>query len=350
MSTFLTIPQEEIEKFLRYYQLEIPEDPDVAYGLVWDYIMDHPNLYLPSIYLEDFMLAYNHQDQLEESQKTSSILMTPETDLTTLAASLGLARVDKERILRILGYLNLLDNDESLFDHLPEDTLRIIGMRLDCQSLGLFCQISRRFNQLFCQTDKLTAMLRLKLGEITGLDLAQYTRKELGLLCRVGNRNNRIAAGSAHSLILDSQGQVFGFGLNDDGQLGLGDIINRNVPTLIDNISIGQIISVSCGGNHSLLLNSQGQVFSFGDKGAVLGLGSSKIKGFPMFIKTKKIGKIIAISAGNNHSLLLNSHGQVFSFGIGHNGKLGLGDTKTRNTPTLINTTLIGEIISISAG
>jgi hypothetical protein len=152
----MTIPFEEIKKFLKYYQLPIPQYKEPAYELVWNYILDHPGLYLPSTYLEDFVLAYNHQDQVDEVYATSHLLIQPDAELLELSHILGLQVVDKERLIRILGYLGLLDNDLSLFDKLPEEIFQFMGTKLDCHSLGLFCKISRRFNQLFCETGKLS--------------------------------------------------------------------------------------------------------------------------------------------------------------------------------------------------
>jgi alpha-tubulin suppressor-like RCC1 family protein len=55
----------------------------------------------------------------------------------------------------------------------------------------------------------------------------------------------------------------------------------------------------------------------------------------PTLIKAP-VGKIIAISAGGEHSLIMNSQGQVFGFGNNTDGRLGLGDTDDKYSPTLI--------------
>jgi alpha-tubulin suppressor-like RCC1 family protein len=47
------------------------------------------------------------------------------------------------------------------------------------------------------------------------------------------------------------------------GQLGLGDEIYRNIPTLIS--SLNNIFRISTGFSHSMVLNNNGQVYSFGD-------------------------------------------------------------------------------------
>jgi hypothetical protein len=160
MSTFLTIPYEEIKKFLLYYDLPISEDHEENYLIVWNYILDHPKFYLPSIYLEDFILAYNHQGDQLTIHKTSDLLTSSEESLVDLSQSLGLLEVDKERIIRILGYLNLLDNDTSFFDRLPRDVLWTLGLEMDCHSLGLLCRISSQVNQLLCKTGDLENLMK----------------------------------------------------------------------------------------------------------------------------------------------------------------------------------------------
>ncbi|KPM10530.1 E3 ubiquitin-protein ligase-like protein [Sarcoptes scabiei] len=77
----------------------------------------------------------------------------------------------------------------------------------------------------------------------------------------------QIAAGLHHSILLTKKGEVFSFGSNNFGQLGLGDLRNRFVPTKIktDLVCSGIIIQIAAGSNHTLLLSSLGEVMSFGD-------------------------------------------------------------------------------------
>lgn len=54
-------------------------------------------------------------------------------------------------------------------------------------------------------------------------------------------------------------GTVKTCGLNNHGQLGLGDLVNRNIPILIPNLT--NVKQVSCGGyNHTLFLLNDGNV------------------------------------------------------------------------------------------
>ncbi len=73
-----------------------------------------------------------------------------------------------------------------------------------------------------------------------------------------------VNCGKSHSVIIDMNDNIFSFGHNNVGQLGLNDTIDRNIPTMITNISRGDnliipsvlnIKSVSCGGNHTAVIS-----------------------------------------------------------------------------------------------
>ena len=157
-----------------------------------------------------------------------------------------------------------------------------------------------------------------------------------------------VSTGWMHGLVLDESGKVYSFGYNSNGQLGLGHVHPLTVPTKIT--SLNNIIAISAGGDHSLVLDKEGRVFSFGDNNyGQLGHGYvSEYRSTPTQITKNGIdSKIIsAISAGSTHSLVLDENGHVFSFGENTEGELGQdGD---RKLPTKI--TSLNNIIAISAG
>jgi alpha-tubulin suppressor-like RCC1 family protein len=161
-----------------------------------------------------------------------------------------------------------------------------------------------------------------------------------------------ISASTRHSLILNSQGQVYSFGSNLTGQLGLGDTIARTRPVLLEDVTgMGRIMNLSAGNDHSLFLNSQGQVFSCGSNRFLqLGLGGGENKMIPTLIDIPI--PMIAISAGGCHSLLLDSQGRVYSFGSYGFGQLGLVNVTCQGIPTLIDEIYHNHVsvIAISAG
>ena len=73
----------------------------------------------------------------------------------------------------------------------------------------------------------------------------------------------KIATGLQHTLLLSKTGEVFAFGSNNNGQLGLLDFHPRGVPTQV-KLPI-KATSIACGSYHSVVLAEDGRVFTFGN-------------------------------------------------------------------------------------
>lgn len=58
--------------------------------------------------------------------------------------------------------------------------------------------------------------------------------------------------------------EIYACGRNDYGQLGLGHLDDKNVPSLIEALSRKKIVSVGCGQYHTVAATSEGDVYSFG--------------------------------------------------------------------------------------
>ena len=152
-----------------------------------------------------------------------------------------------------------------------------------------------------------------------------------------------------HTLVLTSDGNVWGFGSNSSHELLLPSNIKfQTSPALLP---IENIISVSFGDGYSLFLDHYGSVFSCGDnRFGRLGLTTSELANrnlqIPTFISS--LHNIISISASPLHSLFLDSNGKVFSCGYNVFGQLGLNHTDHTSIPTLIPN--LENIVAISAG
>jgi alpha-tubulin suppressor-like RCC1 family protein len=156
----------------------------------------------------------------------------------------------------------------------------------------------------------------------------------------------KISAGFFHNLILLRNGQVWSFGGGESGQLGLGPMITTvDVPTMIPGIH--SAVAVSAGESHSLILLNNGDVLSFGkSRSGQLGHGRSSNLHIPTLIPD--LHTAIAIAAGAAHSLVLLRNHQVLSFGQNDSGQLGLGYTHNVLNPIVILS--VHTAVAISAG
>ncbi len=68
-----------------------------------------------------------------------------------------------------------------------------------------------------------------------------------------------IAAGQDHSLAIGSDGKVYAWGSNSEGQLGDGTTTKRSTPVLVDPPSGLTAIAIAAGRHHSLAIGSDGK-------------------------------------------------------------------------------------------
>jgi len=146
----------------------------------------------------------------------------------------------------------------------------------------------------------------------------------------------QIACGGYYSLVLLNDGTVKGFGLNSNGQLGLGNVDTpKSTPVLIPSLT--NVKQISCGNNFSLALLNDGTVKAFGyNVQGELGLGNvtSPYMSPTLISSLTNVNQIVC---GNNFSLALLNDGTVKGFGQNSNGQLGLGNVDTpKSTPVLI--------------
>lgn len=176
-----------------------------------------------------------------------------------------------------------------------------------------------------------------------------------------------ISAGSYHSIAVNSNGDLYSWGWNGQGQLGNGTNTDSNVPLPVRTAGTPmagkKIVHVSTGGNFykgsSLALSSEGKVYSWGanDQGQ-LGNGTATNSNLPVEVKTEGTPmagkKIIQTAIGVTHSMALDSEGKVYSWGENVNGLLGTGDAIPTLSPVLVRiggTSMEGKkIVQISAG
>ncbi|XP_067902491.1 probable E3 ubiquitin-protein ligase HERC3 isoform X2 [Heterodontus francisci] len=153
----------------------------------------------------------------------------------------------------------------------------------------------------------------------------------------------QIAAGAAHSFALSLSGAVFSWGRNNHGQLGLNDTKNRHLPTYVKLLECKRIVYISCGAQHTALLTKYGLVFTCGAGGyGQLGHKTKSDEFEPRLVAGLLGSKVSQIACGSYHTLvLLASSGKIYSFSHGAKGQVGNGKDSHQFAPCPI-TFLIG--------
>ncbi|XP_056109533.1 probable E3 ubiquitin-protein ligase HERC3 [Rhinichthys klamathensis goyatoka] len=145
----------------------------------------------------------------------------------------------------------------------------------------------------------------------------------------------QISAGGDHSFVLSLSGVVFGWGKNSAGQLGLGDTTDRHVPTVVNSLNRKKTVSISCGGEHTATLSKDGTVFTFGSGGfGQLGHNSFKDEHHPRVVAELWGSKVSQVTCGRRHTLVsFESSKLIYSFGCGMQGKLVNGEMIKKSVP-----------------
>ncbi len=144
----------------------------------------------------------------------------------------------------------------------------------------------------------------------------------------------KTSAGAYYSLALKSDGTVFAWGYNQDGHLGDGTFVDRLMPAQV--LGLSNITDISAaGGYHSLALKSDGTVFAWGcNTNGQLGDGTKTDRTTP--VQVQGLSNIVAVSPGYLHSLALKSDGTVWAWGWNNYGAIGDGTNIDRLTPVQI--------------
>jgi hypothetical protein len=126
-----------------------------------------------------------------------------------------------------------------------------------------------------------------------------------------GEKVEMISCGAYHSLALTESGEVYSWGRNDSGRLGIGKTNGSNIPNqvIVKDNEMNEIIfkSISCGLSHSILLSIDGEIYTFGSN-------ESKKLGFECHenqLTPKKVKQQKSLLLSNQENICLSRSQQI---------------------------------------
>ncbi|MCS7054743.1 MAG: hypothetical protein NZM18_00985 [Thermoflexales bacterium] len=164
-----------------------------------------------------------------------------------------------------------------------------------------------------------------------------------------------IAAGWRHTCAATSSGQVYCWGLNHDGQLGnsthFGTYHPSPTPTLVANLN--GVVALAAGHAHTCARTNTGQVYCWGwNRYAQLGNEMIFNPSPTPTLVNNLIGAAVLPGAGSSHTCTTISWGQLYCWGQNHYGQLGISlhvDSYAGvATPTLVSG--IGGVTALALG
>jgi len=171
-----------------------------------------------------------------------------------------------------------------------------------------------------------------------------------------------VACGGHHLIAVadaDYGSCVFVSGLNNYGQLGLGDLEEKYEMTRVKFLD-GKHISQCDGGTHHTIVRSRTEVYTFGRScSGQLGV-TDDVPNAGSFLSTPQlvsfpVGKeedvdFDSVSAGDYHSFALMKDGRCFAWGYGDMNQLGLGKDQTETRPKLLSVSNGYTVMKVCGG
>ncbi|KAI9547078.1 RCC1 and BTB domain-containing protein 1 [Dissostichus eleginoides] len=149
-----------------------------------------------------------------------------------------------------------------------------------------------------------------------------------------------VACGSHHSMALTDSGEVYAWGYNNCGQVGSGSTANQPTPRRVSSCLQNKVaVGIVCGQTSSLAVLDNGEVYGWGYNGnGQLGLGNSGNQLTPCRLAALQGLCVQQIVSGYAHSLALTDEGLLFAWGANTYGQLGTGNKSNQLSPLLIMT------------
>ena len=145
-----------------------------------------------------------------------------------------------------------------------------------------------------------------------------------------------VDCGFEHTIAIKTNGILWAWGRNSEGQLGLG---SGDTPYLDSPAQVGTNTNWSAiagGMYHTLAVKTDGTLWAWGyNYFGQLGLGDTITRTSPTRVNTDTNWKQVA--CGSIYTLALKTDGTLWAWGLNEHGRVGLGDTISRTSPTQVN-------------
>lgn len=156
---------------------------------------------------------------------------------------------------------------------------------------------------------------------------------------QVVNLTDVVAIASLYgtSLALKSDGTVWGWGSNNNYQLGNGTRCECAIATPVQVSNLTNVIAISIGAGHGLALKSDGTVWGWGlNQYGEVGSGNFDFW-HPIPVQVANLSGVRAIAAGFWHSVALKADGTAWAWGDNRWGQLGDQTTVSKYTPVQVS-------------
>ena len=163
-----------------------------------------------------------------------------------------------------------------------------------------------------------------------------------------------VAAAGDHTAVLSTHGVLYTFGTdaNKTGKLCHGELFVCEIPRKVAP-GAGKFASVSCGLETTAVVTDTGDVLMCGQlPTAGSGVGRAFEWHNAATLEAVELpARVAQVSCGSKHFAALGTAGEVYTWGAGNYGKLGLGGRDDTATPSIVRGELEGKTVhAVSCG
>ena len=167
-----------------------------------------------------------------------------------------------------------------------------------------------------------------------GLNISQYVNRSSPVQIGALTTWDSVSTGSYFAAAVKTDGTLWTWGNNSSGQLGTGGpLAARSSPAQVGALTTWY--KTSGGATHILATKTDGTLWAWGSNGAgALGLNDEPNRSSPV-----QVGALTAwanIAAGNALSIATKTDGTLWAWGRNDSGQLGLNDTNNRSSPVQV--------------
>ena len=175
-----------------------------------------------------------------------------------------------------------------------------------------------------------------------GVDVSSHTP----VMASGINSAVEVAAGGYHTIARLSNGSLRGWGNNGSGQLGSGVGFWTAFPSSV--VGVTEAVDIECGNAHTMVVRfNTKQLFAFGDNTAgQLGIGNTTSTSTPTSVG---LTNIVNIDSSGSASAAVDSQGGIHTWGANNYGQLGSGTLVSRTQPAPAAKILNATCVSINS-
>ncbi|XP_015143167.2 serine/threonine-protein kinase Nek9 isoform X2 [Gallus gallus] len=168
----------------------------------------------------------------------------------------------------------------------------------------------------------------------------------------------QVCAGNTHFAVVTVEKELYTWvnmqgGTKLHGQLGHGDRASYRQPKHVEKLQGKAIRQVSCGDDFTVCITDEGQLYAFGsDYYGCIGIdkayGSEVLE--PLQLDFFLTNPVEQVSCGDNHVAVLTRNREVYTWGCGEYGRLGLDSEEDHYTPQKVDVPKTLNIVSVHCG